>query len=914
MKALKLCLTMLALCGSGALASQTYSLVQGIDKFEGSASAWRLLETNGFVVADPAYKQIFEPYLDTSLPPFITTDSAWDTYQVLLASAVRPLESRNQPEADFFGKIFEPEIRRGAMPSGLDFLAASPELRSPAATRALRQVSGDDISEAVEKLHSALPPGSLAGQALRLLATLQKPVPEQLAPAFHTEAWADVQLWTQLGAWVEGIVPCPLRAANSEGYEPGDDPSKIGVVAPYPDFFAGLAQLSRQTESAMEKAGMDETFDSRAVAQKLLDGMFIQQRLAAENVEETTKTSPERIQFNQFTGHYMETHHAGGGDNSPAAQQMLKDFEAVARRCATGAAPSAEDKVVLQSFFDERMTAPRLLRDFAATCDKLAELARKQVDGAPLTGDDEKWIASYGMTLARYHLFPDNSSSGGETNLPALMCLGSGAAGASALWAGLGQPEALYIILPAGGRLHLYRGAVLSYRELVRQGSNLQADSPLQAGNTPPPAFTSSFRAEKSAADILETLATESDGAQGFRDIQEIIETLQSRATDSDVPALIGALAKADAAGPTFPVSAGIAAAIAKLNWQPWQNELLALIDKEDGVHADAVVSILLQRPEWLNGAFISANFAHSATHYRRVYALLLGLVPPTEQTRAVLLQALRDDAPSIRWQAVLAVGSVSWDAAQKIPPLLDRLGDTNEFVAAVAARVLGKIGAVAVAPVLFSNLEQRLEAPAPAVVRQEQRAAIQDYTLGTYDGRPNPFDPDNLLARAPMARMRRFGVDVRRDPFTLVTALIEAMGDLHYQPSADTLLGLLAGPNADAAAKALKKLAPGKLSERLIAIAADKNAQPQARDDALLLLSDNAAANPMASLIPLLDDHTIVPGLRMMPGREWRICDRAATTLAALMGRTIRLAPIMPTEQRDDQIEQVRQWLKSAY
>ena len=70
-----------------------------------------------------------------------------------------------------------------------------------------------------------------------------------------------------------------------------------------------------------------------------------------------------------------------------------------------------------------------------------------------------------------------------------------------------------------------------------------------------------------------------------------------------------------------------------------------------------------------------------------------------------------------------------------------------------------------------------------------------------------------------------------------------------------------------------------------------------------------------MAGLIPLLDDHTVVPGVRMMPGREWRICDRAAMTLAALMGRTVRLAPDdARREQRDEQIEPVRQWLKSAY
>ena len=62
---------------AGAASAQTYTLVQGLDRFDGSAAAWHLLEKNGFVVSDPSFKQMFEPYLDDSIPFFITTDSAW---------------------------------------------------------------------------------------------------------------------------------------------------------------------------------------------------------------------------------------------------------------------------------------------------------------------------------------------------------------------------------------------------------------------------------------------------------------------------------------------------------------------------------------------------------------------------------------------------------------------------------------------------------------------------------------------------------------------------------------------------------------------------------------------------------------------------------------------------------------------
>ncbi len=140
----------------------------------------------------------------------------------------------------------------------------------------------------------------------------------------------------------------------------------------------------------MEKAGLDEPFDSRTIAQRLLDGIFMEQGLAAGQGEEMARMSAAQIQFNQFAGHYMEAHHAGGEDNSTAAQQLLKVFEMVARRSLTDAVPSAEDRAVLQSFFDERLTAPRLLRDFALTCDKLAELANKQVAGTTLSDEDQK--------------------------------------------------------------------------------------------------------------------------------------------------------------------------------------------------------------------------------------------------------------------------------------------------------------------------------------------------------------------------------------------------------------------------------------------------------------------------------------------------------------------------------------------
>ena len=146
------------------------------------------------------------------------------------------------------------------------------------------------------------------------------------------------------------------------------------------------------------------------------------------------------------------------------------------------------------------------------------------------------------------------------------------------------------------------------------------------------------------------------------------------------------------------------------------------------------------------------------------------------------------------------------------------------------------------------------------------------------------------------------------------MTALLEAVGDLHYQPAVDLILGLLDGEHSTAAAAALKQLAPDQLARRLVAVACDKNANPQARDRALLLLSTAAPGNVIPDLVPLLDDNTVVPGPRIPAGREWRVCDRAAAAIAALLGSTDRIMPMQTAGQRDSQIEQIRQWLKAAY
>ena len=69
--------------------------VRHIQTFAGSARGKDLLSRQGFVVTEEQFRQIFEPYLPAArvkMPVFITVDSAWHTYHVLLEEGVQQVE------------------------------------------------------------------------------------------------------------------------------------------------------------------------------------------------------------------------------------------------------------------------------------------------------------------------------------------------------------------------------------------------------------------------------------------------------------------------------------------------------------------------------------------------------------------------------------------------------------------------------------------------------------------------------------------------------------------------------------------------------------------------------------------------------------------------------------------------------
>ncbi|HWY29872.1 MAG TPA: DUF3160 domain-containing protein, partial [Candidatus Acidoferrum sp.] len=588
----------------------------------------------------------------------------------------RLLPPRRLPCAVCFHDTTDPKIPGRAYPSGLDFLAASPVLCSPAAIRAVQGEFGKDVCDLILKADCGPMPDSLHGKAMQLLATLQKPLPSQAPAPMRTEAWSDLQLWTQLGAWAEQRHTWALHTKLTVEYMGIVEPP-MGTVAPYPEFFSGLAKLTRETADAFNRARLEERFDAKAVAGELLELQDLSQKLSTSRDEKEYEKNSEKLeQLGQFQNRYYEKHRAEleSGGSRVAYKQLQNNLEDLARRCATNGATNQTDVETLQLFFDSRQEITRMLNDFAPVCDRLADLAQKSLTGQALTQDDANWIENYGVTLAGFHFYYGNSYEVPRDDFPIVTRVFSSPLASSMLYAGLARPQALYVILPDGKSLQLYRGAVMTYREFVRPNGQLLDDASwremVSKGQTPPaPPFTRSFYAEKSAAEWMKELHAVMGTEANYDRLEDIFWNLGVSASDKELPDLIQFMA--ESTNSDEDVTVGIADIIERLHWEPYQRRLIQLLALPDTLVSDFAAQILMQRPENVDTTALISGFDHQPARARRLYCLLLSCMPQqTEATRKVLLRASQSPDDDVRWQAMLAIGNAHWKTEPPIAVL----------------------------------------------------------------------------------------------------------------------------------------------------------------------------------------------------------------------------------------------------
>jgi hypothetical protein len=185
-------------------------------------------------------------------------------------------------------------------------------------------------------------------------------------------------------------------------------------------------------------------------------------------------------------------------------------------------------------------------------------------------------------------------------------------------------------------------------------------------------------------------------------------------------------------------------------------------------------------------------------------------------------------------------------------------------------------------------------------------------------------LDPDHLEMtvglRVPEQAKKRASMRLPPQPFhflthdyTLVDALIEALGDLGYAPAVNALFELRGTDYDSTAARALSKIAPERLAAELVATAKDTKTDSYLRERAMVTLSDLSLTSRARDLVPLLDDVTPIVYAQPMRGPQWRVCDRAAASIAILLGwENPMMLRFLRPEQREGLMKRAREWAKS--
>ncbi len=370
----------------------------------------------------------------------------------------------------------------------------------------------------------------------------------------------------------------------------------------------------------------------------------------------------------------------------------------------------------------------KMLNEFAGLCDNLAAIAAKQSVGTPLTDEDRRFLACYGMKLAYFHFYRGNSWCSPEDDFPMVVPIFSSLLRDEVLYAGLARPEALYVIAEYGGKPVLYRGAVLSYREFRRSVAEPLDDEAwkvqVRRGRIPdPPTFTASFRNTITSGEVCRIIEAggtyEVVDAVPGTDITKsmirkllgkesrpehwLVEHLCSRAGEEDVGDLIQILQSVK----WYHVG-DVTNCLAKLPWKKHAGILTKLLEHATIRLADAAAFIMSNAPDDIDVDMLVERFDRQSTRTKRLYCFLLGHVEnPGSRAADLILKAMKSKNAGLRYEACRAVIKGKLNTPPIKTALIRNLKDPNCVVAAAAAGALAAVDAREAAPVMLEMLKQ---------------------------------------------------------------------------------------------------------------------------------------------------------------------------------------------------------------
>lgn len=876
------------------------------------ASAVRKVVDKGATLAQAARSaEALQKHLDTLLPnpqvndQLLTREQHANFPKVIKGFRVLP------PRRLTWSVCFQKTTPPGAgFPSALHFMVACKQMRSAAAVRALQQTVGEKKAVRIQQVDPGKLPDSLHGRAMKLISTLQKPPPAEAPKAMKTTAWADKQLWTQLGAWAQQGHTWTLHAKPpSDSWGSPRGTGDVGMVSPYPEFFESLGTLTRQTAKALSQAGSVREKDARGVSEILLAHakIFVSYRpryepeLTEQVRKELEEARPAATRMRNFVEECISRHRTLFGPSKHLTEEsVLKDLQELARRCIKTGKASENDLKILNAFAQPGALACDRIDTFASACDSLASIARKQLAGKPLDERENDFLRGYGLLLALCHLYEDASWKNVHDDFPIISPVFASPLAGRTLYAALGRPRELLVRGKLNARDTLMRGAVLSYREFTRPVSQPLDDESWQQiirnrQSVPkPPDFTKSFIARPDEDEFVEMLGegklyldvNNIPGRKVTRALIKLLSTapdehksrlikhLRARCTAEDVPVLIKLMRESP--GSLFVTQEGcfydMTDLVAGLPCKSGAAELMEMLTGDNTRHARAAAEILYRQPELIDSARLTSQYDEFPTSKRGLCCFVLGYVKKVDQSaRDTMLKALSDRDACLRWQGAVTLGQSGAKHPKIIKALSERIDDSNVYVAGEALRTLIKLKASPDAKTLLDTLKRRFRARNEGSPIDFARSAIgapwqnwMEYpeSGGLFDPGYSTYDEEFTASWSYFPYESTVTL-----PLSLDEVILNRLIELKYKPAVPVILGITVRngfTRDDLGFDALKKLDRGNYVEHLVKLALNQKASPWSRATALKrFFSYEPPATICRRLIPVLGDKTPVMSSR---------------------------------------------------
>ena len=340
-----------------------------------------------------------------------------------------------------------------------------------AMSQAFRAADAPDTDPFVEQFTGARH-DDLYAAYLRCISALLDPPEPDAPPLFASAAWQAKSTNAALAGWAQLRHTWVLQARESADYGSAEDVA-AGFVEPDPEFFTRLADLSASSAEFFETSGgFDTSLDRRELLWSLADYAA---HLRGPDGLMATNDLPRNVAHAALQASYVVHHLGGSNPFSPGAARKEATIagelaildDAIARLGGDAPLPPKLAECVAWNVPPFRATWRYLER----TCRRLESMAQKQLRGLPWSETDAAYLHDFGHVLARAMFYGGNAYASPRDDAPR----------ATSVYAWLGNPEApayfqaaiarprsLFVLYPWKGGDVLCRGAVMPYREFVR--------------------------------------------------------------------------------------------------------------------------------------------------------------------------------------------------------------------------------------------------------------------------------------------------------------------------------------------------------------------------------------------------------------------------------------------------------------